>query len=193
MSEENGAAEPGSLSTQRLVLRRWRASDAVELAALAGQAAGGREGEEIADARGWIARARVQEEAATYVVALGGAASAIGACALAPAAEAPSRREVGIWIGEAFSGRGYATEALQVLIDWSFAGEGPEQLWGVCRVTNARARRVMEKCGFQFRESGMARSVVLRGAVPVERFVLEKRNWLSLKAWGAGARAGAAA
>jgi RimJ/RimL family protein N-acetyltransferase len=55
-------------------------------------------------------------------------------------------------------------------------------------VSNGRARRVIEKCGFQFRETGMVRSPVSFGAVPVERFVLERRNWASLKSWGAGAR-----
>jgi hypothetical protein len=49
---------------------------------------------------------------------------------------------------------------------------------------NHRARRVIEKCGFQFRETGMVRSPVLRGAVPVERFALERRNWAALRAWG---------
>ena len=47
------------------------------------------------------------------------------------------------------------------------------------------ARRVVEKCGFQFRDTGMVRSIAARGAVPVERFVLERRVWASLKSWGA--------
>jgi len=43
---------------------------------------------------------------------------------------------------------------------------------------------VIEKCGFQFRGTGMVRSPTLFGAFPVERFVLDRRNWASLKAWG---------
>lgn len=193
MSEENDGWEQGALATSRLVLRRWRAGDAGALAALAANAPAGREGDELADARGWIARARVSEGAAAFVVTLAADGTAIGACALAPSPDLQERRELGIWIGEPFAGRGYATEALQALIDHAFAGEGLDQLWSVCRVTNGRARRVIEKCGFQFRENGMARSVVLRGAVAVERFVLERRNWLSLKAWGSGERAAGAA
>ena len=60
-------------------------------------------------------------------------------------------------------------------------------LWCSNRASNARARRVIEKCGFQFRGTGMVRSPTLFGAFPVERFVLERRNWASLKAWGAPA------
>jgi hypothetical protein len=44
---------------------------------------------------------------------------------------------------------------------------------------------VVEKCGFQYRGTGMVRAASRSGAVPVERFVLERRNWESLKAWGA--------
>lgn len=196
MSEEHKPPEQvETLSTLRLLLRPWRASDGTELGALAERSAGrrdgsaGRENEELADARGWIARARVSDGAAAFVVTLRGqggeADTIIGAGALAHSPDQLTRREVGIWIGEPFAGKGFATEALHALIDFGFAAEATQQLWGVCRVTNGRARRVIEKCGFQFRESGMARSVVLRGAVAVERFVLERRNWASLKAWGA--------
>ena len=31
----------------------------------------------------------------------------------------------------------------------------------------------------------MIRSIAARGAVPIERFVLERRVWSSLKSWGA--------
>ena len=80
---------------------------------------------------------------------------------------------------------GYGTEAAQALIDHAFADEAVGALWCSNRVTNARARRVIEKCGFQFRGTGMVRSPTRFGAFPVERFVLDRRNWASLKAWGA--------
>jgi hypothetical protein len=46
---------------------------------------------------------------------------------------------------------------------------------------------VIEKCGFQFRETGMVRFPILNGAVPVERFALERRTWAALRAWSANA------
>ena len=92
--------------------------------------------------------------------------------------------EVNLWIGEPFWDRGYATEAAQALIDRAFADAATTVLWCANRVTNPRARRVIEKCGFQFRGNGMVR-VPARGAFPIERFALDRRNWTSLKAWGA--------
>ena len=96
--------------------------------------------------------------------------------------------EVATWIGEEHWGRGYATEATHAVIDRAFCETGITILWCANRVSNGRARRVIEKCGFQFRETGMVRSPAAFGAVPVERFVLERRNWASLKSWGAESR-----
>ena len=91
--------------------------------------------------------------------------------------------EVTLWIGEPDWGRGYGTEAAHALIDHAFTTKGVEALWCSHRATNPRARRVIEKCGFQFRGSGMVR-LPGRGAFPVERFALDRRTWVSLKAWG---------
>ena len=91
--------------------------------------------------------------------------------------------EVSLWIGEPDWGRGYGTEAAHALIDHAFADEQVAAIWCSNRVTNPRARRVIEKCGFQFRGSGMVR-MAGRGAFPIERFALDRGAWLSLKAWG---------
>jgi RimJ/RimL family protein N-acetyltransferase len=97
-----------------------------------------------------------------------------------------SGMEAALWIGEPYWGRGYATEAAHALIDRVFGNGLTTMLWCSNRVTNPRARRVIEKCGFQFRGNGMVR-LPGRGAFPIERFALDRRNWQSLKMWGAGA------
>jgi RimJ/RimL family protein N-acetyltransferase len=109
----------------------------------------------------------------------------VGATAYGPMPSRPAAVEIATLIGEPHWGRGYATEATQALIDRIFADGRILVLWCSNRASNLRARRVVEKCGFQFREAGMERSPSGR-AMPVERFVLERRNWTSLKAWGAG-------
>ena len=109
----------------------------------------------------------------------------IGCAGYGATQERPATVEVGLWIGAAWWGRGYGTEAAQALIDHAFADGRADALWCSNRVTNDRARRVIEKCGFQFRGTGMVRSPTFFGAFPVERFVLDRRNWASLKAWGA--------
>ncbi len=94
-----------------------------------------------------------------------------------------SGTEMSLWIGEEDWSRGLATEAAQALIDHTFVTAQSAMLWCSNRVTNSRARRVIEKCGFQYRGNGMVR-VPGRGAFPVERFALDRRNWSSLRAWG---------
>jgi RimJ/RimL family protein N-acetyltransferase len=93
--------------------------------------------------------------------------------------------EIALWIAEPDWGRGFATEAAQALIDHAFTEKDVDIVWCSNRVTNVRARRVIEKCAFQYRGGGMVR-LAGRGAFPIERFALDRRNWMSLKAWGAG-------
>ena len=166
-----------SVLTRRLILRTPDAWDHAAIAALA-------------------ANPRVAENLAAVPAALGGLGGAIfaivdratrlviGTAAFGPTADRPASFEIASFVGEPHWGRGFATEATQAAIDRAFADERILRLWCANRVTNARARRVIEKCGFQFREGGMARSPTGKGAVPIERFVLDRRNWLSLKAWG---------
>jgi GNAT superfamily N-acetyltransferase len=90
--------------------------------------------------------------------------------------------ELALWIGERHWGRGYGTEIAQALIDRAFALRQVNEVCAALRVTNVRGRRLLEKCGFQQRGAGMARAA--HGAFPAERFVLSRRTWISLKAWG---------
>jgi ribosomal-protein-alanine N-acetyltransferase len=47
-----------------------------------------------------------------------------------------------------FAGRGYATEAVQLLVDYLFAGKKQHRIHLVIVPENAASRRVAEKCGF---------------------------------------------
>jgi RimJ/RimL family protein N-acetyltransferase len=54
------------------------------------------------------------------------------------------RREVGYWIGREFWDRGYATEALRLLLE-----EVPDRpVFARTALHNAGSRRVLENCGF---------------------------------------------
>jgi RimJ/RimL family protein N-acetyltransferase len=98
--------------------------------------------------------------------------------------------ELSLWIGEPDWGAGYATEAAQALIDQIFTDNpATVAVWCSKRASNDRARRLIEKCGFQYRGTGMVR-LPGRGAFPTERFALDRRTWSSLKAWGSGQREG---
>jgi RimJ/RimL family protein N-acetyltransferase len=108
----------------------------------------------------------------------------IGQAAFGPTEPGRGAIEIAVWIGEPYWGRGYATEATQAVIDRAFDDQRVGVLWCSNRASNTRARRVIEKCAFQFRGTGMARAPFHGGAIPVERFALERRNWRSLKEWG---------
>ncbi|MCP4380867.1 MAG: GNAT family N-acetyltransferase [Hyphomicrobiales bacterium] len=124
----------------------------------------------------------------SFVVVNRSVRAPIGVTGYGPMVDRHDAIEVATWIGEPYWGRGFATEATHAVIDAAFGETGVSALWCANRVSNSRARRVVEKCGFQFHETGMVRSPVTMGAVPVERFVLDRRNWTSLKSWGATER-----
>jgi ribosomal-protein-alanine N-acetyltransferase len=50
--------------------------------------------------------------------------------------------------GERFAGRGYTTEAVQLLVDYLFATKKQHRIHLVIVPENAASRRVAEKCGF---------------------------------------------
>jgi RimJ/RimL family protein N-acetyltransferase len=90
---------------------------------------------------------------------------------------------MGYWIGEPHWKKGYATEAAHALVDLAFRVTGIEALHVSCRVINPASRRVIHKCGFQYAGQGMLNSIVA-GQVPVERYRLDRRTWVSLRSWG---------
>ena len=93
--------------------------------------------------------------------------------------------EIGYWLGEPFWGRGIATEAVRAVIDYAFSETELETLLGAARVVNPASRRVLEKCGFQWSGVGLCQVKAVGASVPVDRFVLERRTWASIRAWGA--------
>ncbi|MBY0532249.1 MAG: GNAT family N-acetyltransferase [Xanthobacteraceae bacterium] len=95
--------------------------------------------------------------------------------------------EIGYWIGEAHWGQGFATEASRALIDHAFSETGIDALSASCRIHNEPSRRVIEKCGFQWTGTGLNQVKALGASVPVDRFVLSRKTWEALRAWGATA------
>ncbi len=178
--------------TGRLALRLPRQRDAAALAIAVGNPRVAMSLFDVpypyghADAEGWIERARVPSRSpGTTLVAFRHCdAALVGAGFHRPSDAWPDGFELSFWVAEPFWGRGFGTEIAHAVIDDAFERGGAERLWCAIRVTSGPARRVAEKCGFQFRDTGLVRSLATRGTVPVERFVLERRVWTSLKAWG---------
>jgi RimJ/RimL family protein N-acetyltransferase len=164
--------------TRRLKLRRLRDRDLVELARLSAS--------EAVRQNLTIALAPENDADAghpAFAIERRQDRAVIGAGGYCPLSGSGGCVEFALWIGEAHWGQGYGTEAAQALVDRAFSIQTVAEVWAAVRVTNVRARRLVEKCGFQSRGTGMARAA--HGAFPVERFVLNRRAWASLKAWGA--------
>ncbi|MCW2308823.1 GNAT family N-acetyltransferase [Rhodobium gokarnense] len=111
-----------------------------------------------------------------------GARHLVGACGVVEIME-EKEIHIGYWIGVPFWGKGFATEAAHRIIDHVFESTDLTEINAACRVTNPASRRVIEKCGFQFRANGIIYSLGAAGIVSVERFVLERPVWAALKAW----------
>ena len=89
---------------------------------------------------------------------------------------------LGYWVGEPHWRRGFATEAAHALVDLAFRATAISVLHASARVINPASRRVIQKCGFQYAGQGMLNSIVA-GQVPVERYRLDRKTWLSLRTW----------
>ena len=173
--------------TERLVLRPPHADDAAELAMLADNR---RVAEMLGrmphpygetEARAFIARsAEKQAAGAIYAVTLADSGAFIGCAGLNSTERG---LELGYWIGEPYWKRGYATEAAHALVDLAFRATAINVLHVSCRVINPASRRVIHKCGFQYSGQGMLNSIVA-GQVPVERYRLDRKTWVSLRTWG---------
>ncbi|WP_223477398.1 GNAT family N-acetyltransferase [Oricola indica] len=88
--------------------------------------------------------------------------------------------EVGFWLGEAYWGHGYATEAANALVDQAFRSTDAERIHAVCRTVNPGSRNVIAKCGFSFVGLDEIDSLTA-GRVPVERYTLDRADWLARK------------
>jgi RimJ/RimL family protein N-acetyltransferase len=91
--------------------------------------------------------------------------------------------ELGYWLGEPFWGQGFATEAAHALVDLAFRNSTIAQITAGCRLTNPASKRVIQKSGFQHAGIGMMNSLAA-GPVSIERFVLDRKTWESLRSWG---------
>ena len=175
-----------TLETERLTLRAPRREDAKAIATLANDL---RIAENLlrlphpyglADAERFIAGANAGAGETEFLITHG--TTVLGACGVGRRdGEQP---EIGYWLGVAFWGRGYATEAARALIDHAFADLGYDALVAGARVSNPASRRVLQKCGFQWTSVGLYRIRAIASSAPVDRFRLDRSLWASLRSWG---------
>jgi RimJ/RimL family protein N-acetyltransferase len=187
LADSARATTPQMLRTPRLVLRPPRLEDARTVAAIVDDIRIAQNTTRvphpysIADAYGWLRVVNANAGEATYLITLTNG-TIVGACGVEPRdGQGP---ELGYWLGTEFWGRGYATEAARAVIDHAFGALGCEQLESGARISNPASRRVLEKCGFQWRGVGLYRIRAINSSAPIDRFRLDRGIWASLRNWG---------
>jgi RimJ/RimL family protein N-acetyltransferase len=63
--------------------------------------------------------------------------------------------EIGYHVGEAFTGQGYATEAVTVFLSFILKQLNICEIVGICHVDNVASCKVMENCGFALEYEGI--------------------------------------
>ena len=82
--------------------------------------------------------------------------------------------EVGYWLGEAYWGRGIATEALSLFSAHVFERLNLLRLFAVAAVANVGSARVLEKAGYQ--QEAVMRSAAVKFGRPTDQFLFARVN-----------------
>ena len=160
------------LQTERLVLRRWRETDAESLYEYAKDPA-------VGPIAGWPAHKSLEESQAVirdvfqgpecYAICELGRDRAIGAVELmlngsTNMTDREDECELGYWLGEAYWGRGIMTQAVRQICEEAFRRFQLLRIDAEPFAGNAASRSVLEKAGFTL-EGIMRRSVYKNGEV----------------------------
>jgi ribosomal-protein-alanine N-acetyltransferase len=116
-----------------------------------------------ADARAFIREARRAEPETNFAIAVD--AAAIGGIGFQLQSDVDRvSAEIGYWVGEAYWGRGIATEALVGVTRHAVEHHGLTRLFALPFAHNAASCRVLEKAGY-VREGYLRRSAIKDGLV----------------------------
>ena len=88
-----------------------------------------------------------------------------------------------IWLDQASRGQGFATEAVQAMVDAAFMLTDTPLVAASARVLDPGFRRVLEKCGFGYCGTGLDPAADDCGLTASDRFRLDHKAWASLKSW----------
>ncbi|MEX1147023.1 MAG: GNAT family N-acetyltransferase, partial [Sphingomonadales bacterium] len=187
------------LETTRLVLRRYRPSDAEAVHRLIDDWEVVRWLAQVpypyslADARGWIDRtvrdwnSGIDHQFAILKKTAGGT-DLVGAVGLrADPARSLRVRELGYWFTPNVWGHGLGTEAALAMLDFGFGDIGMEMVWATALPDNSRSQRVLMKAGLVADGVQTGHFVPIGKTVECPRFVLSRERyalWVSTDSAG---------
>ena len=108
-----------------------------------------------------------------------GKSDAVGAISLG--ARGVDRLSLGYALSPEAWGRGYASEAVRMMVDAAFALTPCVEINVEVRVENSASRRVLEKNGFVHVSTGLQGAPARGGLVPCNRLQLKRAEWTSLR------------
>lgn len=180
---------PVTLSTERLVLRPWRADDAEALFAYASDP-------DIGPAAGWPAHTSIEESREvlervlmvpeTYALTLRDGSSPdspIGCLSLkigesSDLAIGDDQAELGFWLAKPFWGQGLMPEAVREVMRHGFSDLGLTAIWAGHYQSNDKSRRVQEKVGLRRQRTIRNRPLKLIGG-----YTDEEVTWITREQW----------
>lgn len=146
-----------TLSTSRLCLRPFTLADAPALQRLANDP---RIGDTTATlphpyglhhAESWIAiHEDLYASGRAMPLAVTREGELLGTMGFATLSWTHQRAALAYWIGTAYWGRGYATEAAAALVAYGFADLKLQRIWAECFKRNLASARVLEKLGMRY-------------------------------------------
>jgi RimJ/RimL family protein N-acetyltransferase len=159
------------LAGRRVIVRRFRPEDIAEFVAY-------RSHPEVARYQSWDAPyppeegERLVRQMMTahpdtpgqwfqFAVALRATGQLIGDCAAMPRADDPRQCEIGCTIAPRYQGRGYATEAARLLVDYLF-DRGKHRITACCDARNAASVAMLERLAMR-REGHLRQSTWAKG------------------------------
>lgn len=147
-----------NLTTERIVLRPWRESDAEALYEYA-------KDDRVGPVAGWPVHKSVEEsreiirtvfsQDGVFAVTLKGDDKAIGCIGVIRGAKSnfqigDDEGEISYWIGVPFWGQGLIPEAMRRVIRYAFEDLNLKRLWCGYFDGNEKSRKAQEKCGFRY-------------------------------------------
>jgi len=116
-----------------------------------------------ADAESWLSIVTQGEPLLDFAIVVG--EEPVGGIGLALGSDIERvSAEVGYWVGEAFWGRGIATDALRAFIPWAMGSFALTRLYATTFAHHHASRRVLEKAGFSL-EAILRRAAIKREEV----------------------------
>jgi RimJ/RimL family protein N-acetyltransferase len=180
------------IETPRLWLRWPRASDIASVTRFASLADVARMTALIphpyppGEAERFIMKARADNaNGSALVLAIiqkGGGRHMIGLLGAHPVAVADI--EIGYVLAPPVWGKGLATEAVKALADTVFSLTRANRILANSRTHNSASRRVLEKTGFAFVDTGLDFLPARGGLHPCDRFHLDRKTWTAARRTG---------